>query len=126
MWQRLESIDGREFAAAVGVMALVVTAAAADGHRTCGRSAFYQQALNGFGMHGAVHLAQAAAVGRYTPGSATSALAVIPFTLWARRRLRRAQVLRPTRPRDAVRGLALAAVATAGAHVVARRLVSPA
>lgn len=62
MWQRLESIDGREFAAAVGVMALVVTAAAADGHRTCGRSAFYQQALNGFGMHGAVHLAQAAAV----------------------------------------------------------------
>ncbi|MFD5099268.1 HXXEE domain-containing protein [Streptomyces albidochromogenes] len=123
VWRRLESIDGREFAAAVGAMALVVAAAAVQGHRTGGRSAFYQQAVDGFGLHGLVHLAQAAAVGRYTPGSVTSALTVVPFTLWARRRLRRAGVLLPARPGDAARSLAFAAVATAGAHAVARRVV---
>lgn len=124
IWQGLESVDEREFAAAVAVMACVVAAAAADGHRTGGRSAFYQASLNGFGLHGLVHLAQAAAVRGYTPGSVTSPLLVIPFTLWARGRLRRAGVLRPTRPRDVAQGLALAAAATAGAHVLGRRLVS--
>ncbi|MFC7307085.1 HXXEE domain-containing protein [Streptomyces monticola] len=123
IWRQLESVDRREFTLAVAGMGVVVAAAAADGHRTGGRSAFYQSALNGFGLHGLVHLAQAAAVRRYTPGSVTSPLVVIPFTLWARGRLRDAGVLRPTRPRDAVQGLALAAAATAGAHVVARRLV---
>ncbi len=123
IWRQLESVDRREFTAAVAGMGVVVAAAAADGHRTGGRSAFYQAALNGFGLHGLVHLAQAAAVRSYTPGSATSPLVVIPFTLWARGRLRDAGVLRPARPRDAVRGLALAAAATAGTHMLARRLV---
>ncbi|MFG2782544.1 HXXEE domain-containing protein [Streptomyces prunicolor] len=80
VWRRLESIDGREFAAAVAVRG-------------------------------------------YTPGVVTSPLAVIPFTLWARGRLRRAGVLRPTRPRDVAEGLALAAVATVGTHAVARQLL---
>jgi hypothetical protein len=68
VWRRLESIDGREFAAAVGVMGGVVAIAAADGHRTGGRSGFYQAALNGFGLHALVHVAQAAAARGYTPG----------------------------------------------------------
>lgn len=123
VWERLESIDGREFATAVAGMAVVVATAAADGHRTGGRSGFYQGALNGFGLHGLVHLAQATAVRGYTPGAVTSPLVVIPFTLWARGRLRRAGVLRPTRPRDVVRGLALAAAATAGSHMAARGLM---
>ncbi|ARX89258.1 membrane protein [Streptomyces alboflavus] len=123
MWRRLESMDGREFATAVAGMAVVMAAAAAAGHRTGGRSGFYQVALNGFGLHALVHLAQAAAVRGYTPGSVTSPLVVIPFTLWARGRLRRAGALRPARPRDAVQGVALAAVATAGTHMVARRMV---
>ncbi|WP_078936732.1 HXXEE domain-containing protein [Streptomyces avermitilis] len=123
IWRRLESIDGREFATAVAGMAVVVAIAAADGHRTGGRSAFYQGALNGFGLHGLVHLAQATAVRGYTPGAVTSPLVVIPFTLWARGRLRRAGVLRSARPRDVVQGLALAAAATAGTHMVARRLL---
>ncbi|MGA4846903.1 HXXEE domain-containing protein [Streptomyces sp. G5(2025)] len=123
VWRRLESIDRREFTTAVAGMGVVVAAAAAAGHRTGGRSAFYQAALNGFGLHGVVHLAQAAAVRAYTPGSVTSPLVVIPFALWARGRLRDAGVLRPTRPRDAARGLALAAVATAGTHMLARRLL---
>ncbi|MFI6547323.1 HXXEE domain-containing protein [Streptomyces prunicolor] len=104
VWRRLESIDGREFAAAVGVMGGVVAIAAADGHRTGGRSGFYQAALNGFGLHALVHVAQAAAARGYTPGVVTSPLVVVPFTLWARGRLRRAGVLRAARPRDVATG----------------------
>ncbi|MGW7333961.1 HXXEE domain-containing protein [Streptomyces sp. NPDC054840] len=121
IWRSLE-VDGREFATAVAVMGLVVAAASADGYRTGGRSAFYQASLNGFGLHGLVHLAQAAATRGYTPGVVTSPLLVVPFTLWARGRLRRAGVLRPTRPRDIVSGLALAGAATAVSHAVARRI----
>ncbi|WP_406365314.1 HXXEE domain-containing protein [Streptomyces sp. NBC_01546] len=123
VWRRLEAVDGREFATAVGVMGIVVAAAAADGYRTGGRSAFYQASLNGFGLHGLVHLAQAAATRGYTPGVVTSPLVVVPFTLWARGRLRHAGVLRPARARDAVAGLALAGAATAAAHAVSRRIL---
>ncbi|MCX4539652.1 HXXEE domain-containing protein [Streptomyces sp. NBC_01565] len=122
VWRRLEDIDAREFATAVAVMGVVVAAAAADGYRTGGRSAFYQSALNGFGLHGVVHLAQAAATRGYTPGVATSPLIVVPFTLWARGRLRCAGVLRPTRARDLARGLGLAGAATVAAHAAARRI----
>ncbi|MGW0754021.1 HXXEE domain-containing protein [Streptomyces sp. NPDC002587] len=122
VWRALGSVDGREFATAVGVMGIVVAAAAADGYRSNGRSAFYQASLNGFGLHGLVHVAQAAATRGYTPGVVTSPLLVVPFTLWARGRLRRAGVLRPTRAGDVVRGLALAGAATAVSHGVARRI----
>ncbi|MBT2405109.1 MULTISPECIES: HXXEE domain-containing protein [unclassified Streptomyces] len=122
VWQRFTNVDGREFATAVGVMGLVVAAAAADGHRTGGRSAFYQTALNGFGLHGLVHLGLSAVTRGYTPGVVTSPLIVVPFSLWARGRLRRAGVLRPTRAGDLVKGLGLAAAATAGAHAAARRI----
>ncbi len=103
-------------------MVAVVAAASAAGRLTGGRSATYQAALNAFGLHGLVHLAQAALVRGCTPGSATSPLVVVPFTLWARHRLRRAGVLRATRPCDLAVGLGLAGAATAGAHAVARRL----
>ncbi|MGW0392689.1 HXXEE domain-containing protein [Streptomyces sp. NPDC003042] len=122
IWRGVTDVDSREFATAVGLMGLVVATAAADGYRTGGRSAFYRAALDGFGLHGLVHLAQAAATRGYTPGVVTSPLVVVPFTLWARGRLRRAGVLRPARARDLARGLGLAAAATAGAHAVARRI----
>ncbi|MGI5349872.1 HXXEE domain-containing protein [Streptomyces sp. CA-250714] len=123
VWTRLESMDARRFTTAVGVMAAVVGAAAADGYRTGGRSAFYQQALTGFGLHGFMHLAQAAAIRGYTPGSVTSPLLVIPFTAWARKRLRAAGVLRPVTARDVALGVGAAAAATALSHVVAGRLL---
>ncbi|MFE9338563.1 HXXEE domain-containing protein [Streptomyces sp. NPDC007063] len=123
VWERMESLDGRRFATAVGVMGVIVAAAAADGHRTGGRSGFYQGALTGFGLHGFVHLTQAAAVRGYTPGSVTSPLLVIPFTAWARGRLRDAGVLRPAAPRDLAVGLATAAAATALSHGAADRLL---
>lgn len=122
VWKAMESVDEREFAVAVAAVGAVVAAAAAAGHRSGGRSGFYQAALNGFGLHGLVHLAQAAAVRGYTPGSATSPLIVVPFTLWARGRLRRAGVLRPTRARDLVTGLAVAGGVTVAAHALARKV----
>ncbi|MFF0436865.1 HXXEE domain-containing protein [Streptomyces sp. NPDC004327] len=125
VWQALGSVDDREFRAAVAVMAVIVGSAAVAGGRSGGRSAFYQAALNGFGLHGLVHLAQAAAVRGVTPGSVTSPLLVIPFTLWARGRLRKAGVLRTVRARDAVAGLAVAAGATALSHAVAQRVTRP-
>ncbi|MBT2491106.1 HXXEE domain-containing protein [Streptomyces sp. ISL-96] len=123
IWRTMESADEREFALAVGVMGTIVASAAVAGHRSGGRSGFYQSTLYGFGLHGLLHMAQAAAVRGYTPGVATSPLLVVPFSLWARGRLRRAGVLRPTRARDAVQGLALAGAATALSHVVARRVL---
>ncbi|MFH8581758.1 HXXEE domain-containing protein [Streptomyces zaomyceticus] len=122
VWKAAESVDEREFALAVGVMAAFVGAASVAGARTGGRSAFYQGALNGFGLHGLVHLAQAAVVRGVTPGSVTSPLVVVPFTLWARGRLRRAGVLRPSGAGGVVAGLGVAAAATVVAHAVARRL----
>lgn len=123
VWRRLESVDAREFGTAVAAMAVVLAAAAADGYRTGGRSAVYQTALNAFGLHGLVHLAQAAAMRGYTPGSATTPLVVLPFTVWARGRLRRSGVLRPTRPRDLAEGLAFAAAAAVGTHALAQGML---
>ncbi len=126
VWRRAETMGAAEFATAVGVMGAVVGTAAAAGRLTGGRSGFYQSALTGFGLHGVMHLAQAAAVRGYTPGSVTSPLVVLPFTLWARGRLRKAGVLRPARPRDAVAGLAAAGAATVASHILARRLLGSA
>ncbi|MDI3404797.1 HXXEE domain-containing protein [Streptomyces cavernicola] len=123
LWRSMEGMHGREFALAVAGVGLVMASAAADGHRTGGRSAYYQSVLGGFGLHGLVHLAQAAAVRGYTPGSVTSPLLVVPFTLWARGRLRRAGVLRPTTAADAALSLGLAAATAVGAHAAARKLL---
>ncbi|GGQ29501.1 HXXEE domain-containing protein [Streptomyces roseolilacinus] len=125
VWEAAAAVDEREFAVAVGAMGVIVAAASAAGARTGGRSGFYQGALTGFGLHGLVHMAQAAAVRGYTPGSVTSPLIVVPFTLWARGRLRRAGVLRPARARDAVAGLALATASVILSHAVARRITGP-
>ncbi|MCK7625585.1 HXXEE domain-containing protein [Streptomyces sp. RS10V-4] len=122
VWRALAGATEREFTAAVAVMAVIVAGAAARGYRTGGRSAFFQATLDGFGLHGLLHLAQAAAVRGWTPGSATSPVLVIPFSLWARGRLRRAGVLRPAGPRGVLCGVAAAAGATVVAHTVARRL----
>ncbi|MGW5779294.1 HXXEE domain-containing protein [Streptomyces sp. NPDC003863] len=124
VWKAMESVDEREFAAAVGVMAVIVGAAAVSGARTGGRSGFYQGAVTGFGLHGLVHLAQAAVVRDATPGAPTSPLVVIPFSLWARGRLRRAGVLRPTSARGVAAGLAVAAGATVVSHAVGRRVAA--
>ncbi|WP_324616668.1 HXXEE domain-containing protein [Streptomyces sp. NRRL F-5065] len=124
VWRRAASVDRREFTVAVALVGLYVAAAAAAGRASGGRSAFYQCVLYGFGLHALVHIGQAAALRRYTPGSVTSPLVVVPFTLWARGRLRRAGVLRPTRPRDLVIALGGAGAVAVAAHAVAQGLLA--
>ncbi|QPL06596.1 HXXEE domain-containing protein [Actinomyces respiraculi] len=66
---------------AISAVGVLMAAASVDGYRTRGRSAFYQSVLYGYGMHGVLHLASAAAACRYTCGSATALPIVLPF--WA-------------------------------------------
>ncbi|MEV5605905.1 HXXEE domain-containing protein [Streptomyces sp. NPDC052299] len=120
VWDRAAPSQ-REVNAAIGLMGVLIAAAAADGARTGGRSPFFRTVLAGFGLHGVVHLAQSAAYGGYTPGVATSPTVVIPYSLWALRRLRAADI--PVGgARDAALGLALLPAAVAGAHAAARVL----
>ncbi|MEU4573954.1 HXXEE domain-containing protein [Nonomuraea sp. NPDC023979] len=86
-WERLE-VSQRHVNVAIGLMGGVMAGASALGARTGGRSATFQTVLLGFGAHGVVHLAQAAATRGYTPGVVTSPLVVIPFSVWAWRRLK--------------------------------------
>ncbi|GAA3697736.1 HXXEE domain-containing protein [Nonomuraea antimicrobica] len=90
-WERLE-MSQRHVNVAIGLMGAVMAGAAALGARTGGRSAVFQAALAGFGAHGVVHLAQAALARGYTPGVVTAPVVVIPYSVWAWRRLRRAGV----------------------------------
>ncbi|MCF3102221.1 HXXEE domain-containing protein [Streptomyces roseoverticillatus] len=117
VWSRME-VTQPHVNTAIGLMALLMAAAAADGARTRGRSAFFRTALTGFGLHGLVHMAQAAAYRGYTPGVATSPTIVIPYSIWALTHLRRAG-LQPASP---VLCLALFPVATGAVHTLARRL----
>lgn len=120
VWERIE-ISQREVNVAIGAMAGVVAAASAAGARTGGRSGFFQAAMVGFGLHGALHLAQAALYRGYTPGVLTSPTVVIPYSLWAVRRLRAAGVEVAT-ARSAASGLVYLPVAVAGVHALAGKV----
>lgn len=123
VWQRTD-LSQREVNTAIGLMGGIITAAAADGARTGGRSPFFRTVLAGFGLHGVVHLAQSAAYGGYTPGVATSPTVVIPYSLWALRRLRAAGV--PAGGGGAAAaGLAFLPVVVGGVHAAARLLSGP-
>ncbi|WP_329404095.1 HXXEE domain-containing protein [Streptomyces melanogenes] len=117
VWNRME-VTQPQVNTAIGLMALLMAAAAADGARTEGRSAFFRTVLTGFGLHGVVHLAQSAAYRGLTPGVATSPTVVIPYSLWALSHLRRAGLP----PASRALGLALLPVATGTVHTLARRL----
>jgi hypothetical protein len=112
VWDRFTSSQAH-MALAVGLMGVLVAAAAADGARTGGRSPLYQFVLTGFGAHGFGHLAAAVATGGYAPGVVTSPSVVLPFAWWARRALRRAGVPQAPVPPAA---LALIPVAIGAAH----------
>jgi Protein of unknown function with HXXEE motif len=74
-------------------------------------------ALRGFGLHAGTHIAQSVALRRYTPGLVTTPLVVVPFSLWAWRRLKQNDV--PIAQGDARLNLALAAVVPLS-HAIAR------
>ena len=80
---------------AIGAMGVAVGAAALDGARTGGRSAWYHPARLAHGLPAVSHPARAARWGGYPPGVATTPIAVLPFWLWASSRLAREGVRRP-------------------------------
>lgn len=114
-----------EATTAIALTGLVIAAASASGARSGGASKLFQASLVGFGLHAGTHLAQSAVLRRYTPGLVTTPLVVIPYSVWAWRRLKRNGV--PIHPSDARLNLLLAAVVPLS-HAVARlrRLSKPA
>jgi Protein of unknown function with HXXEE motif len=108
---------------AVALVGVVMLAAAWDGGRTGGRSAFYQIVLVVFGLHGLVHLGQSALVRGYTPGVLTAPLIVLPFAGWAWWVLDRHGVGGHLTAGDVVLGLVLFPFVVAGALGLARLVV---
>jgi len=119
VWSAAAEVTPAHAALSIGLVGLVVGAAAAHGARTGGRSAFNQTVLAGFGLHAVTHVAQSVAVRGYTPGVLTAPVVVAPYSLWAWRRLGRAGVRREVGAGAAVAGAALAPVAILGAHALA-------
>ncbi|MEV0379696.1 HXXEE domain-containing protein [Nonomuraea sp. NPDC050643] len=116
-WERLE-VSQRHVNVAIALMGGVMAGAAAMGARTGGRSPVFQAALAGFGLHGVGHLVQAAVTRGYTPGAVTAPVVVIPYSVWAWRRLRRAGV--PVRSGPAsTAALAAFPLVLGGVHAVA-------
>ncbi|GAA3851452.1 HXXEE domain-containing protein [Streptomyces sedi] len=118
VWSALR-VTPAHTATAIGLMGLVVGAAAAEGARTGGRSPFFQTVVAGFGLHAASHVAQSAALRRYTPGVVTAPLIVAPYAAWAWRASRRAGVLREVDARGALTSALAFPLAIAGVHAAA-------
>ena len=118
---REQGLTGRYVACGVAAVGLVVAAAAGHGYRTQGRSAFYQNALLGFGLHGLSHLGMSLLTRSYASGAATSPAIVLPFWLWATRALNQAGV--PNR-RSVPVAIALTAGSIAAGHLVASLLTN--
>jgi Protein of unknown function with HXXEE motif len=118
---RVHGFTNRYVATAIPGVGLVVGAAAVRGYRTQGRSAFYQNALLGFGLHGLGHIGMSVLRRRYVSGVATSPVIVLPFWLWATRALNQAGV--PNR-RTVPAAVALAAGSIAAGHLVASVLTN--
>ena len=95
VWERF-SVSRTHSALAIGLMGCLVAAAAARGARTGGQSPLFQASLMGFGLHAVPHLASAVLTRGYTPGVITAPTIVAPFSWWAWRQLRAADV--PVRP----------------------------
>ncbi|NUS08861.1 MAG: HXXEE domain-containing protein [Nonomuraea sp.] len=121
-WERLEASQA-QVNVAIGLMGGVIAGASALGARTGGRSPAFQAVLAGFGLHGVVHLAQAAAVRGYTPGAVTAPVVVLPFSVWAWRRLRREGVTAAP-GRAGAFGLAAFPLVAVGVHAVAHVLTT--
>lgn len=107
LWRRMAP-DQAHSALAIGFVGCLVAAAAYDGDRTGGRSPLFQAVLAGFGAHAVPHLGSAAVTGGYTPGLLTTPAVVVPYSLWASRELRRAQVQKADVPAAALAGIPLA------------------
>jgi Protein of unknown function with HXXEE motif len=112
---RQQGLTTRYLVTGIAIIGLIVAAAAVRGYRTQGRSAFYQNTLLAFGVHGLGHLAVSLLTRGYTSGVATAPL-VLLFWLWATRALEEAGV--PNR-RSLPAAIALLAGSLAVGHFTA-------
>jgi hypothetical protein len=112
---RQQGLTTRYLVTGIATIGLIVAAAAVRGYRTQGRSAFYQNTLLAFGVHGLGHLAVSLLTRGYTSGVATAPL-VLLFWLWATRALEEAGV--PNR-RSLPAAIALLAGSLAVGHFTA-------
>jgi Protein of unknown function with HXXEE motif len=112
---RQQGLTTRYLVTGIATIGLIVAAAAVRGYRTQGRSAFYQNTLLAFGVHGLGHLAVSLLTRGYTSGVATAPL-VLLFWLWATRALEEAGV--PNR-RSLPAAIALLAGSLAVGHLTA-------
>lgn len=103
---------------AIGLVGIPFAVAAALGARSGGRSAVYQGALLGYGLHALPHLGASIALRGYTPGVATTPLLVAGFSLAAAGELLRQRV--PLRPAAGALTIALGAWVPVS-HALARR-----
>jgi hypothetical protein len=112
---RQHGLTERYLAMGIATIGLIVGAAAVRGYRTQGRSAFYQNTLLAFGLHGFGHLVLSLMTRGYTSGVATAPTVVL-FWLWATQALQRAGV--PNR-RSLPAAIALLAGSLALGHLTA-------
>jgi len=112
------------------VVAVGVVAAGAGGVKGAslrnldGDLRLFQAALAAFSAHPVSHVGATMVFRGHTPGVATVLLVVVPYSLWAWPRLRRAGIV--TTPAEAVRAactaVALALPVTLLGHILARAL----
>ena len=88
---REQGLTTRSLVTGIATIGLIVAAAAVRGYRTQGRSAFYQNTLLAFGIHGLGHAALSLMTRSYASGVATAPL-VLVFWLLATRALDEARV----------------------------------
>ncbi|GAA3349506.1 HXXEE domain-containing protein [Amorphoplanes nipponensis] len=84
---RRDGVSPQHAGLSIAMMGALTAAAAAEGVRTQGRSALFRGGVLAFGLHGFSHLMMAGAARRYVTGVATAPTLVIPYWVWARRRL---------------------------------------
>lgn len=121
VWRTAE-VETVQMAVAVGLVGVPVAIASLRGVQTRGHSPLFQAAVTAYGLHGVSHIAGSVLARDYTPGVLTSPLIVVPYALWARRRLKRLGAWQPQRGRDVVLSLLAVGPLVIGAQVVARLL----
>ncbi len=121
-WLR-DGLTERHVRVAIGTMGVLVWSLARRGTATGGRSRLFRAALLAYGAHGVTHLLNSVTWRGYTPGVLTAPTAVIPYSWWALRRLRRAGLLRVDAPTVALAAVGLPA-SMFGIHAGTARLLA--
>jgi hypothetical protein len=104
--------------AAIALVGALVATACVRGAHSTGESRLFRAVLAGLEAHVGTHLAASVLLGRYTAGTVTAPLVMLPGARRARASLRRTDS--PLVPADTVRGAALMLSAALEAHLIAR------